>query len=402
MNIIFWINKKRHKNIYCRLSKDGYGKKEMATGIHIDPELWENGYTLAKGTSREAQLVNQKLQDIKFRLDTIIYDLSKEGTQTITPLLVRNLYQGKDLPTKDRAIPLIKTMEEVLEKIKPVVEATTYTAYDLAIKRFKDFLGDLMLVDINVHAVDRLLVEQFVSSSRDRGNKYNTVKNKINRLSALFDQIMINYHGKKPAANPFKVKIKKLSSDVDAKQNKSDWIDIDTQDKISNTKMPGELEYARNMLLFQIYTGLAWVDMSNFDPDDHVIIDVNNIKWIRLRRQKTKKTGKYSEIPLSKEASKLIEYFSKDQSGTFMRQINYKAYRSKLTAICKRLDISTITSHQARHTFGVRMLEANISMEAVSHMMGHSSIKITESVYAKVSKRKISMETEKARRLGLL
>ncbi|RZJ82949.1 MAG: site-specific integrase, partial [Chryseobacterium sp.] len=51
-----------------------------------------------------------------------------------------------------------------------------------------------------------------------------------------------------------------------------------------------------------------------------------------------------------------------------------------------------ITFHVARHTFATTVtLEKGISIESVSHMLGHSSIRTTQ-IYSKVKQKKVANE----------
>ncbi len=69
------------------------------------------------------------------------------------------------------------------------------------------------------------------------------------------------------------------------------------------------------------------------------------------------------------------------------------AYLKELADIC---GITThITFHIARHTFAsIVTLENGVPIDSVSRMLGHRSIKTTQ-IYAKVSDRKISNDTER-------
>jgi len=68
------------------------------------------------------------------------------------------------------------------------------------------------------------------------------------------------------------------------------------------------------------------------------------------------------------------------------------AYLKELADIC---GITTkITFHIARHTFATTVtLENGVPIDSVSKMLGHRSIKATQ-IYAKVSDKKISDDTE--------
>ena len=55
----------------------------------------------------------------------------------------------------------------------------------------------------------------------------------------------------------------------------------------------------------------------------------------------------------------------------------------KVVASYAKID-KPISTHWARHTYAVMALSLGVKMEHISKMLGHSSIKITESTYAKV------------------
>ncbi|MCK5699929.1 MAG: tyrosine-type recombinase/integrase, partial [Cyclobacteriaceae bacterium] len=367
------------------------------TGLHVDPKQWGGTYILAKGNSPEARLINQRLQLIKFKLENIIFDLEKEDNHVITPLLVKNIYEGKGVNYGSQPSLFQINIEKACTIISKNITPNSIKSYQGAIVDFKAFLAIQGLADINTHAIDKSLAELYLNSLRSKNNKFSTIKAKFTRLATLFDMILNDFQCLKPSSNPFKkLKIKKTSSEANTCENENKWIDEHTQSLIESAEL-NKLDYYRNMFLFQLNTGLAWVDMMNFDPDIHIIIDIDKAKWIRLRRIKTIKTNRYSEIPLSQETERLIKYFRTHQkSDSLINEFSYIHYLYKLKKLSKTLEIAPLTSHMARHTFGVRMLESGLSMESVSHMMGHASITMTESIYAKVTKRKLKLDLEKA------
>ncbi len=50
----------------------------------------------------------------------------------------------------------------------------------------------------------------------------------------------------------------------------------------------------------------------------------------------------------------------------------------------ERADVTRITFHELRHTFGTRMAAAGVPIRTVQHWMGHADIKTTQ-IYAHYS-----------------
>ena len=74
--------------------------------------------------------------------------------------------------------------------------------------------------------------------------------------------------------------------------------------------------------------------------------------------------------------------------------ISKQKFNSYLKEIALVVGINKrVTHHTARKTFASTVLLYNdVPMEVVSELLGHSSIKITQSHYAKVVQRKVSDE----------
>lgn len=53
-----------------------------------------------------------------------------------------------------------------------------------------------------------------------------------------------------------------------------------------------------------------------------------------------------------------------------------------------------MSSHQARHSFGTFLISADIPIESIAKMMGHSNIRTTQG-YARITDDKISKDMDK-------
>jgi integrase len=149
------------------------------------------------------------------------------------------------------------------------------------------------------------------------------------------------------------------------------------------------------MFLFSCYTGFAYIDVANLTLD-HIKDGPNGKKWLIKCRQKT---GIPERVPLLPPALQIINKYADhpktEKNGRLLplpsnQKVN--AYLKELSDIC---GIETqITFHIARHTFASTVaLENGVPIDSVSKMLGHRSIKTTQ-IYARVSDRKISEDTE--------
>lgn len=130
---------------------------------------------------------------------------------------------------------------------------------------------------------------------------------------------------------------------------------------------------------------------------DHVKIGIDGNKWLIKNRQKTDISERVPILPPAARIPKKYENHFRLGKSTKLLPVpsNQKlnAYLKELADIC---GISTkITFHIARHTFATTVtLENGVPIDSVSKMLGHRSIKTTQ-IYAKITDKKISDDTQK-------
>ena len=136
------------------------------------------------------------------------------------------------------------------------------------------------------------------------------------------------------------------------------------------------IENIRDLFILQCYTGLAFRDMSCFSEKD-IRIDKDGKEWIVKERIKTGITALIPILPVVKEI--LVKY--NYHLPTLTNQ-KYNSYLKEIQDVCGIK--KTLHSHLARHTCGTLLLNAGVDMLTVSKVLGHSSTKTTEAVYAKL------------------
>lgn len=139
--------------------------------------------------------------------------------------------------------------------------------------------------------------------------------------------------------------------------------------------MPGtQAAAARDLFVFQLYTGLSYSDAQAFDIGDYKEIDG---KWVHTGTRI--KTG----VPyVNQLLPPVIEVLGR--YGWQAPKILNSDYNKCLKILAAAVGIETrLHSHLARHTFATRMLRLGVKIENLSKMLGHSNITQTQK-YAKV------------------
>ena len=138
---------------------------------------------------------------------------------------------------------------------------------------------------------------------------------------------------------------------------------------------PGSfMERARDLFIFQMFTGLSFSDMMAFDISAYKKVKG---KWCIIASRI--KTGVPYVNQLLPPAVEVLERY--DMS---VPKMTNQVYNRELKLVGKAAGITfPLHSHLARHTFATFMLRNGAKIENVSKMLGHTNIKQTQR-YAKV------------------
>jgi integrase len=142
-----------------------------------------------------------------------------------------------------------------------------------------------------------------------------------------------------------------------------------------------QMAMARDMFIFQMYTGLSYSDAQAFDISEYRKESsretAGHSRWVHVGQRI--KTGVSYVSVLLPQAVEVLERY-----GMQVPKINNIQYNASLKVIQQALGIRTkLHSHLARHTFATRALRLGAKIENVSRMLGHTNITQTQR-YAKV------------------
>jgi integrase len=137
----------------------------------------------------------------------------------------------------------------------------------------------------------------------------------------------------------------------------------------------------RNSFLFSCFTGLRFSDVKALTWDK-LRTDINGNTFINYTQKKTKK---WENLPVSKEAMKFVPERKTASASDLVFQLHSGGYENtvlKTWAIAAGIN-KKMTFHVARHTNATLLLSLEVPIETVSKILGHSDIKTTQ-IYAKV------------------
>lgn len=341
--------------VELRITYDGK-QKFISTGVMLYPNQWKKGIiTNCPDALQISQTLDKLLTDVR----EIILEMI--NTDKIDITLIPEKMQQK----AHGVISFIDFCKQRAAIRKYGISSDSQVRYDRFIKFFNEW-GCIRnfedITDANIIKYDKYL--------SDKGLKRSSIWNNYHRFlnSFIIDAIDNGFISR----NPYKwVKIEKRRIDSIEKC-------LTTQEfkRLRNTPMPTEsLERVRDLFVFQTYTCLRYSDLATFNSTD--ITTINDTEVYKCTQKKTKKAA---TIPLLKPALDILDKY-KGQLP-IISNVKYNEYL-KVVAQSAGID-KPISTHWARHTGATILLNEGVDMKIVTKICGHSSMRITEQIYAKL------------------
>lgn len=170
------------------------------------------------------------------------------------------------------------------------------------------------------------------------------------------------------------------------KREKVDYLTEEQMQKILDlTPVPGsQAAMARDLFIFQMFTGLGYADTQIFDISKYKEVDGH---W-RFIGERVKTGVPYVSMLLPPAVEVL------KRNGWKVPKMNNQRYNVWLKAIGMLVGVERLHSHMGRHSFATWMLSHGAKIENVSRMLGHTTVKQTER-YAKVQAKDIYAEYDR-------
>lgn len=156
-----------------------------------------------------------------------------------------------------------------------------------------------------------------------------------------------------------------------------------TKEKVLSAEEQSKLEAVltprfRRWFLFMLGTGLRLDEARHIDEAQDVDFPRRFVRVVRKTRGLKKKV---QEVPLIDDFLLDILQEQLTEDGQLWHQ-NQQRFREVLNSACERAGVEHISPHTLRHTFATRYLKGGGDIYVLSKILGHSSVSVTEKVYA--------------------
>jgi site-specific recombinase XerD len=359
-------------------------RRDIFTGLACPPQFWLTEMYLVSPKYKPGATINKNLMAMQTNaLQAFNIHKMKDEEFTLDELV--DTIKGKT-PPPQTIMEYVLIKEKELENKKGFdIAITTWYKYKRTIRYFIDFMTHKKSIkNIPVSKIDDVFIEQFFTYlKKEKGNGHNSAT----ALMSCFNSIL------KPA---LKHKVIKYNPFTDVVLSRKpvirEYLENEEIELLENLEgLSDEQRMKRDIFLFATYTGLAYGDFKLFGKQ-HIRQNSDGSYYINHPRAKN---GVVSIIPLLPPAIRILETYS--TTGDFRdftwRLTSNQKLNAGLKVLAQKAGIEKkLFMHLGRHTFATTITMSNgISMESVSKMLGHTSLKHTQ-IYAKIVAEKVKSE----------
>lgn len=336
----------------------------ISTGVRVREREWKAGMVVNRS---DAPVLNERLATIWEIVNREANDAIKNGVAINLDAIKEKVWGVKDAATED---PLFLEWVEKQIDILNIAPGTRRQYRSLLI-RLTEFDRLRRWNDITAENIVEFDVFLHRRKKKDGAALIDSAVFKYHRnLKALLNRAVT--FGKIDR-NPYELLRGKFKR---GDRENLDYLTEDEMKAIETLELPNDemMQKARDLFVFQMYTGLSYSDAEAFDISQY---RKSGDTYVRVAERI--KTGVPYVSQLLPPAIAILEKYDFQ-----IPQIENHVYNRALKAIGVAAGIAVpLHSHLARHTFATWMLRNGAKIENVSRMLGHTNIRQTQR-YAKV------------------
>jgi len=389
--LLFYVKKNEPKKngnspIMARITIDGK-QSAFGTKLEINAKNWDLKHGRVLGKSAQALNINQKLDNIRGRIDAIYEDMLKhDGFATARKVKLEFLGVG----VMDDAI--LKVFNDRNEDFKKLVDKeeraeSTYNKYVTVYNHLSMFINERYhRNDMAFRELTNDFIREFDFYLRyDNQLAHNTVWVYTMPVLSLVELAIKRGLIRDNPFEDYKISMEETDRGYILKED---------VEKLMMIKSPHKrYEVVKDLFIFSCFTGLAYADIKKLTRNN-IQSFFDGHQWIISRR---KKSDVSSNVRLMEIPKRIIEKYLGTTRNEFIFPVPTNAtcnkHIAKLIEAAEIITEQKVTFHTARHTFGTMFLTEGVPLESLSKMMGHKNISTTQ-IYAKITSQKISKDMD--------
>lgn len=369
-------------SLFCRITIRGQ-RYEFPLNCKIKARSWNAAAQKSTGKTEADRNANGCIEDTKLLIDEALKRLHEKGYElTIQNFKLTYQVQENEYDTISRLFDY----HEIIDR-KNLREGS-YRGYIVTKKHLLDYVRiKYHVADYNINAIDKPFVQEFfayLQGYRREGDIRCAVNGALKHITRFKRVMNLALQNEWITRNPVcLLKVKKT------KVEKGFLTEPEIK-KLQEANLKPHLAIARDIFLFSVYTGLAYVDVSKMTVDN-VVRGIDKSLWLQFNRQKT---DMRVSLPLLEPAQVLIDKYHTYHEGEKTHHLFPIPQNQVINRYLKEIATEAgihkhITFHMARHTFATTItLMHGIPIETVSKMLGHAALSTTQ-IYAKVVDTKV-------------
>jgi integrase len=361
------------------------------TGIKVLGRQLRDGIIVGRG---DADVLNERLDIVVRNIEAAVNSCIEDGLPVNVAEIRRQAY-GVERKDQENATAMIDWIEREVPLLK--IKDGTRERYEVLVRRMRQYGKLASWQDLTVENLYRwdawlhTLTRPASHGDRQAGRAGRPVG----------DAAVYNYHRTLRSMLARAVKFKIIESNPyelvrgefrkGIRENLEYLTDEEMQAIVSLRPMAGSpMCVARDLFVFQLYTGMSYSDTQRFDIRQYKKVD-----GVWTSNQERVKTGvAYVSVLLPPVVEVLERY------GMQAPKMGNADYNHALKAIGLAAGVATpLHSHLARHSFATRAKAMGIDLANIARMLGHTNTVQTQR-YAKVMPEQVFADLRKIERLS--
>ena len=383
-----------------RFAKDGTAPVEVRvtvgrrayyinTGVSVRAREWKFGQIIGR---YDSDTLNERVRIMLVRVDEVVNEYMKDGGENDINFdeVRKRVFSPDSRRTVKDAEDVIGWMKGEVEKLG--VRKGTAAHYRVSVAALEESGAMMRWTDATVENVHKF--DAFVHAIKKHRTDAEVRAGKT--VEYISQATVRNYHKDIKALLGRAVKFGILRQNPydrmkgEIKRGDSESVEFLTSEELARiegmTLRDGSMiAAARDMFVFQAYTGMAYSDMQGFRLDE---CRREGDRWMLAKKRV--KTAVTYYVQLLPQALAVAERY-----GGELPKVALQVYNRNLKRIAEATGITKkLTSHVGRHTFATWALHEGVALERVSKMLGHAKITQTQR-YAKVLAQDVYGEFDK-------